>query len=182
MTEGNDRQEKKILLDKKLEVAPTGSLGGSQIVNENGTNVSKSILMWCDVCGGKLEINDSVICKIDNKKACKDCVVYDDQKKVCIDCYKERHPLSKQEYKVLIMMARVVPKGEIHDITKISKSDIKKSVKAICSAGYMSKKFWTGEEVTDKGLEVIGCYRKIYRNDEDIAVLEGFGKVENGVR
>jgi hypothetical protein len=171
LDEVNVKEIKKILLDKKLEVAPQRSLGGSQIVKENGVNVSKSILMWCDVCGDKVELEGSVICRIDSKKVCQRCVVFDGQRKVCFDCYKSIHPLSKQEYKVLFLKTMRVKKGLFHNLTKIKNSDIKKAEKFLRSAGYLMRKLWT-DEVTDRGLEILGRYRKIFQNEEDVVSLE----------
>lgn len=114
-----------------------------------------------------------MICMIDRKKMCPDCAISFNQQKICAGCLQTRHPISKQGYKILVVVAnRIDRTGEIHEITKIPKKNIDSSMHLLRNSGYIARKGLTGHKVTDSGMNMIAAYRQVYGSDGDISTLD----------
>lgn len=163
---------RRLLMEERQQIAPTGNLGGKEIANENGTTVKTSIVGVCDSCGDKMG-EQFVICHVDKKKICPGCAVVFDQRKICKECLKSNHPLSKQSYKVLVTIANKIDnRRTLHNLTKITKNDLVASIGFLREAAYIIRKGLTGYQITDSGMNIITAYRQVYGPEDDVVTLD----------
>ena len=164
------KTEKKVLLEKRKEVAESKVIGGSEILEVDGVNITREILNFC-VCGDRINDNDMVICQWGNEKLCTGCAVEYERKKICLECFQKKFPLSKRQYKFLVCVASgMTSKGKIREITRIPKSEINEALDSLLKSNYIIKKFFRCLQITDKGMEILTPYR-IYDSEQDISKL-----------
>lgn len=154
----------KILLKKIREVAPDRSLGGSEIVKENGINIHKTILIFCDTCGDKLDEENIVICRLDGTKVCVGCAIKIDERKICARCLRVKKPLSKDDFRVLVLCGKGLKRRQIQKLTRIPIEEIRKSARYLLDQGYLSKKLLRGFAISADGKDIVRAYSQIYRD------------------
>jgi len=171
---GSDDEESfsddKILLRKTREVAPDRSLGGSEIVKEDGINIQRTILGFCDACGDRLG-EEIVVCRLDGKKVCPGCAIRYEHRKICPDCLMRKKPLSKHEFEILTCYAKGLKRRQVHEITKIPIKEIKSAENYLYDRGYISKRLLEGFKITADGIDIILAYSQVFK-DEQIANMK----------
>lgn len=165
--------ERKVLLEKRKEVAPKNVIGGSELSKENGVNIQKESLNFC-VCGDIIEPNKIVICQWGGEKLCHNpgCAIRYEKKNVCIDCLKKKFPLKKQQYKVLVCVAAGISSvGAIHNLAKVPKKAANEALKDLRKSGYLERPIWS-YKITDEGMDIKAAYSGVWDADEDIFILK----------
>lgn len=163
--------DKSRLLDERRVPAKIGQLGGKTISNSALGGVEKRVeVPFCDLCGRRVEEEDSAVCGC-GKKVCVDsCLVNLSSEFLCVECLKERLPLDKKEYKVLVGVANELGRGAISKITKMGRDDVRSAIFELTGLGLIRKRgvsVFTKLEVTDLGLEAIGAFENLF-NDVDV--------------
>lgn len=178
--------EERFPSDKKLwednqKVADIGSLGGKEIIEENGIKKKTTMLRTCDCCGDVLE-NQFVVCTVDRRKVCPSCTVSLEGQKICRDCMRLTRPLSKPSYKILYLISSQIDNNKkVHDLTKIPNNEINDSKRFLFESGYILRKGLTGFKISERGANMLTAYRQIYGNDEDVKTLESEVKKQLGI-
>lgn len=163
--------ERKILLERRKEIAAKNVIGGSELFKENGVNVQREILNFC-ICGDLIEETRIAICQRGGEKLCPGCLIKYDGKKICIDCFQKEFPLTKQQYKAQICLeCGISHVGLIHRLTRIPKKEIKKILEDLRKYGYLEKRLLS-YRITDKGLAVNAAYSVVWNADNDIVLLK----------
>jgi hypothetical protein len=115
------------------------------------------------------------MCVSCHKRLCPECSAKLDGVPYCRQHLIEILPLSRNGYKVLkCIQSGVDGATEIHDITRVSKDDVKASLaflaerKLVSTSGLFT--FLT-RKITADGLHALSVYKKVY-NEEDVAAVE----------
>ena len=165
------RQESSTILSERQIPAERGQLGGRTFSTSATGGIERLIhLPTCDICGTRLE-EQFVLCRC-GKKACSDCVVKHESETLCINCVKERLPLSKKCFLVLVSVANEVDNvKKISRLTKMSRDDVHASLNELLRLDLVAKEgfsIFRKNCVTDNGMAAIDLYRAIYGSDSDI--------------
>ncbi|MBS3913042.1 MAG: hypothetical protein KG003_00940, partial [Bacteroidetes bacterium] len=164
--------EGKAIIEEEQKVAGIGNLGGKITANQNGTIRKTSFVLVCDGCGYPLQTLPA-ICPVDKRKVCIDCMVSIDQQDMCKGCLMRTRPLSKQSFKVLLLMSfRIDDRGIIRELTRMIRDDIQDSFGSLVESGYITRHGLSGFEITERGINIIVSYKNIYGKDEDVINLE----------
>lgn len=164
--------DKKILIEENQKVADVGKLGGKETANQNGIIIRTSAIKICNACGDLIE-GKFVVCPVDKRIVCPTCICKSNQQNICKECLKKTRPLSKPSYKILLTIRNCIDnQKKIHDITKITKNDLKESMRFLGESGYIVRKGLTGYKISESGMDILSAYKQVYGADEDILVLE----------
>lgn len=163
-----------ILMDEQHAPAEIGQLGGKMLSTSTTGSVRRNVrIPFCDVCGKRIKEENLTLCYFCGRKVCADkCLVKLGVEFLCVECMKERLPLSKKEFKVLVAITNeIVRISEIEKITKIVKDDVRSSISNLLFLSLVRKKgisIASRLEVTHEGLEACGAYNAVYNADEDV--------------
>jgi len=162
-----------ILMDEQHAPAEIGQLGGRTLSTSATGAVRRDVkVSFCDVCGKRIEEENLTLCYSCGRKLCDKCLIKLSADFLCVECLKDRLPLSKKEFKVLVAITNeIVRIGEIEKITKIVEDDVRSAVSNLLLLGLLRKKgisIASRLEVTHDGLEACGAYRAVYYTDEDV--------------
>ncbi|QLH11230.1 hypothetical protein [Nitrosarchaeum sp. AC2] len=166
------KDEGRILMGERWFVAPKKELGGTEMFQTEGGNFNNRYQVFCDVCGIKVDPDKITICQEQQHKTCSECFVRFEQKNICVDCLKEKVPLSKQQFKILVsVFSGICWTHGLHSVTHMPKFAIERTISELAELGYVQKKRILWMEITDVGLDVLTAYRTVYPRDRDVANL-----------
>jgi len=176
-----------ILMDEQQDPAEIGQLGGKTLSTSTTGTVRRNVrIPFCDVCGKRVEEDDLTLCYSCGRKVCSEkCLVKFDAF-LCVECLKEKLPLSKKDFKILVGVTNdLVKVSEIEKVTKVPKDDVGVAVSNLIDLGLITKKgisIASKLEVTDEGLEALSAYRSVYGTDEDVVrLLNELEKISSGL-
>lgn len=179
-------QNSSLIMEERKIPDFQGSLGGRSFSTNRSGGIEKVIrIPVCDVCGEALAERFS-ICKNCGKKLCSNCAIHFSGQKVCLDCLKQQLPLSKRSFKVLLALANGMESlREISQIVQVKREDVEECLEELQSLELIGEKglsIFSRIYVTDKGLEAISAYTKVFEGEADVRMLKdklGWG-FENG--
>jgi len=166
------------ILDERHVPARMGQLGGRVISSSPQGTVQRQInIVFCDVCGRKIEEENLALCYGCKRKICVDkCLIKLGAEFLCIECLKDRLPLDKKGYKILVAIANGLTNvKEISKITSMVTDDVRTSTSELLNLGLIRRKgisIAKRIETTDDGLEAMGAFHSIYSSDEDVLRFE----------
>jgi len=165
------------ILDERHVPARMGQLGGRVISSSPQGTVQRQInVIFCDVCGRKIEEENLALCYGCERKICSKCLIKLGAEFLCIECLKDRLPLDKKGYKILVAIANGLTNAkEISKITSIVTNDVRTSISELLNLGLIRTKgisIAKRIEATDDGLEAMGAFHRIYSSDEDVLRFE----------
>lgn len=182
----NKLNQNSLIMEERKIPDFQGNLGGRSFSTNRSGGIEKVIrIPVCDVCGEALAERFSV-CKNCGKKLCSNCVIHFSGQKVCLDCLKQQLPLSKRSFKVLLTLANGIESLKaISQVVQIKREEVEECLEELQSLELVDEKglsIFSRIYVTDKGLEAITAYSKVFEGEADVSLLKdrfGWG-FENG--
>lgn len=168
--ENNGTNEKKIIKEDRIEIAEEGRLESSEISKENGMVKIKRVPV-CDHCGHQLTTFS--ICKRCNHKLDEKCSIEFRKRVFCPDCLQVTNPITRPAFKVLLCYANsIVGNSDVHEMTGISKREVKDIVQFLLGVGYLESSVFHGNSMSEKGREVLSAYSQLWGGTGDMQQLD----------
>jgi len=170
-----EQKQTHVVLEETSTIAKEKEWGGKSYIQQTNGGVVKHVrIPVCDICGRISEKFSS--CTQCRKKLCPDCSIVYLTKIFCIECLQELLPLTKQEYKILIAIFHGInDNGSISKVTKIDREEVNLHKRSLKEKGFITVKgflFFTQTQISEKGIEALYVYDRIYGKDEDVIFLE----------
>jgi hypothetical protein len=168
-------EEGRRLVEEHVIAERRGMLGGRALETTEEGKLQRTVFVaTCERCG-RYPLDTHVVCFSCRARLCEDgpqsCSHRWNGVPYCRRCLMEVLPLSRNGYKILLCLeAGVDNAAEIHEITKISKEEVKASLsflierKLISSSGLFA---FLSREITADGMQALSVYKNVYGNEED---------------
>jgi len=164
-----------VMLEETSTIAEEKEWGGKSYLQQTDGGIIKHVrIPVCDICGRSSDKFSS--CSQCKKKLCPDCSIIYLSRVFCIECLQELIPLTKQEYKILmVIFYGIRDNNSISSITKIDQDEVSLYKRNLKEKGFITIKgflLFTETQLLEKGIEALYVYDKVYGKDDDVAVLE----------
>jgi hypothetical protein len=169
------QEEDRPLIEEHTIAGGRGMLGGRTLeTTPEGKMQRTNFAATCEECG-LYPLDRFVMCVSCRKRLCPDCAVKMNRVPYCLPHLMERLPMSRASFLTLMCVeAGVDNVGEIHDLTKIPKDDVKAALAFLAERKLISKSglfAFLERKITADGLHVLSVFKKVY-NEEDVAAVE----------
>lgn len=171
-----DQNQTRVMMEETTTIADEGEWGGKSYFQQaaDGGIIKQIRIPVCDICGRRSEnFNSCTQCR---KKICPDCSIMYLNRIFCLDCLQELLPLTKQEYKVLMMISCGINDSHlISSVTRIKREEVGACKQRLKVKGFIKVSgflFFTETEVLEKGIEALNVYSRVYGKEEDVLKFE----------
>jgi hypothetical protein len=152
-----------------------GMLGGRSIeTTAEGKLQKMTFAATCEECG-LYPLDKFVMCVSCHRRLCTECSPKMNGVPYCRQHLIEVFPLSRNGYKALLCLETGIDDiGEIKDITKIPKDDVKASLAFLTERKLISTSglsVFLKRKITADGLHALSVYRNVYGKEEDVAAV-----------
>lgn len=161
-----------IITEERTEVAGEGELDSERVSRVNDSVVTTKRITMCDYCFGK--IDQLSLCKKCGKKLCENCAIDFRNEIICLQDLRETHPISRQVFKVILMIANgITGERDMNEVSGIPMDEMKGIVDFLRDSGYVTTSFLGGKRLTDLGTEAFYAHSQVLGGKDDMKDLDG---------
>ncbi len=171
-----DQNQTHVIMEEISTIANEKEWGGKSYLRQptDGGIIKHIRIPVCDICGRSSDQFSS--CTQCKKKLCPDCSIIYLNRVFCIDCLQELIPLTKQEYKILRAISYGVhDTNSISSVTRINQEEVCLYKRSLKERGFITIRgflLFTETQLSEKGVEALSVYDKVYGKEEDVAVFD----------